>query len=53
LAAYKCFIWTHEYEKSKVVKDSFLEIAAGLADIYANECKDRDESFGPSTSYMS
>ena len=53
LAAYKMFSWLHEYEKSKVVKESFLEMAAGLADIYHNENKDRDESFGPSTSYLS
>ena len=52
LAAYKAFLWLHEYEKSKVVKESFLEMAAGLADCYQNENKDRDESFGPSTSYM-
>ena len=53
LAAYKMFSWLHEYEKSKVVKESFLEMAAGLADCYHNENKDRDESFGPSTSYLS
>jgi hypothetical protein len=52
LAAYKMFTWLHEYDKSKVVKESFLEMAAGLADIYYMENKDREESFGPSPSYM-
>jgi hypothetical protein len=52
LAAYKAFTWLHEYDKSKVVKESFLEMAAGLADIYWNENKDRDEAFGPSSAYM-
>jgi hypothetical protein len=52
LAAYKMFTWTHEYDKAKPVKESFLEMAAGLADICRNEHKDMDESFGPSSSYM-
>ena len=53
LAAYKCFTWNHEYDKAKFVKETFLEMAAGLADCYQNENKDRNESFGPSTSYIS
>jgi len=53
LATYKMFVWTHEDQaKVKQAKESFLEIAAGLADIYWNENKDRDESFEPSASYM-
>jgi hypothetical protein len=54
LAAYKMFSWTHEdAAKIKLAKESFLEMAAGLADIYWNSEKDRDESFGPSPGYMS
>jgi hypothetical protein len=53
LATYKMFVWTNEDQpKIKQAKESFLEMAAGLADIYHNESKDRNESFAPSTSYM-
>jgi len=53
LAAYKCFVWTHEdAAKVKQAKESFLEMAAGLADIYWNENKDREDAFGPSSAYM-
>jgi len=53
LAAYKCFTWCHEMDKAKFVKETFLEMAAGLADIYYMENKDRNESWGPSSAYMS
>lgn len=53
LAAYKMFTWTHEDQANvKQAKESFLEMAAGLADIYQMENKDRDEAFGPSSAYM-
>jgi len=52
LATYKMFTWLHEYEKSKVVKETFLEMAAGVADIYHAEEADGKFSAGPSPSYM-
>ena len=52
LAAYKAFTWLHEYDKSKVCKESFLEMAVGLADIYGKEEGDSVVSFGPSDSYI-
>jgi hypothetical protein len=52
LAAYKMFTWTHEYDKAKLVKEAFLEMSAGLADIYSAEEKDTGETWQPSNSYM-
>ena len=52
LAAYKMFTFLHEYDKSKFCKESFLEMAVGLAGIYFSEEKDRDKSIGPSAAYM-
>ena len=52
LAAYKMFTWIHEPDKAKVSKEAFLEMAAGLADIYFNERKDEDDNWGPSSAYL-
>jgi len=52
LAAYKMFTFIHEYEKSKVCRESFLEMALGLADIYFKEESDRDKSLEPSMAYL-
>jgi Ca2+-binding RTX toxin-like protein len=52
LAAYKLFLWTHDYDKVKFCKDSFLEQAMGLADVYNTEEVDRDSSMGPSIAYI-
>ena len=52
LAAYKAFLFLHEYEKSKVCKEAFLEMAVGLASVYDNEGVDTDLTIGPSSSYM-
>ena len=52
LASYHMFRWTHDQDKAKVCKESFLEMAGGLADIYRLEEKDRDKSFEPSSSYI-
>jgi hypothetical protein len=52
LGAYHMFRWLHEQDKAKYCRESFLEMAGGLADIYFKEEKDRDKSFGPSPSYM-
>lgn len=52
LAAYKMFTWIHEYDKAKFVKETFLEMATGLADIYGEEEKDTDENWGPSAAYL-
>jgi hypothetical protein len=52
LAAYKMFTFLHEYDKSKFCKESFLEMAGGLADIYSLEEIDRDSSLGPSLAYI-
>ena len=53
LAANKMFTWLHEYDKAKFCKEAFLEMAAGLSDVYYQERKDSKESWGPSHSYMS
>jgi hypothetical protein len=52
LAAYKMFIWTHDYDKSKFCRDAFLEMAGGLAGLAAKEGLDNDLSLGPSLSYI-
>jgi hypothetical protein len=52
LASYKMFTWLHEHDKAKVCRESFLEMASGLADIYYNERKDTAETWQPSNSYM-
>jgi hypothetical protein len=36
----------------KFCKDSFLEQAMGLADVYNTEEVDRDSSMGPSIAYI-
>lgn len=52
LATYKAFTWLHEYEKAKVCRESFLEMAAGLADLSRLEGEDSDINIGPSDAYM-
>jgi hypothetical protein len=52
LAAYHMFRWLHEIDKAKNCRESFLEMAAGLAAVYALEEKDRDEAWGVSDSYL-
>lgn len=52
LAAYKMFVWLHEYDKSKFCREAFLEMAGGLANIYNLEELDSDITLGPSTAYM-
>lgn len=52
LAAYKMFVWTHEYEKSKFCKDTFLEMAIGLAGVYNNERLASQINIGPSAAYL-
>jgi len=52
LATYKCFMWLHDYDKVKIVRETFLEMAAGVADIYHAEEADGEFSAGPSPSYM-
>jgi len=52
LAAHNMFRWIHEYDKAKVCKESFLEMAVGLASVYDNEGVDTDLTIGPSSSYM-
>jgi len=52
LAAYKAFQHIGEYEKAKVSRETFLEMAAGLADIYYQEQKDSDEAWQPSLAYL-
>jgi len=47
LAANRAFHWLHEYDKAKACKEAFLEIAAGLSDMYFLEEKDSDHSFDP------
>lgn len=53
LAAYLMFVWQGEFEKAKYAKAEFAEIAAGLANLYNQEQKDSDESWRPSSAYMS
>ena len=52
LSAYKMFQFLHEYDKAKACRESFLEMAVGLADIYHLEEIDRDSHLGPSSAYM-
>lgn len=52
LTAYKMFLFLHEYDKAKACRESFLEMADGLADVYHREEMDRDSHFEPSSSYM-
>ena len=52
LATYKMFTWLHDYDKVKFCKEAFLEMAAGVADIYHAEEADGEFSAGPSPSYM-
>lgn len=51
LAAYKMFHWIHEAAEAKLCREAFLEMAGGLADLYHQEDRDKDDSFGPSTAY--
>lgn len=52
LATYKAFLFLSEYDKAKVCKEAFLEMAVGLASVYDNEGVDSDLTIGPSSSYM-
>ena len=52
LAAYHMFRWLHEHQEAEKCRVSFLEMAAGLAEIYFLEEKDRDAHLGPSAAYM-
>lgn len=53
LATYKAFMWTHEdAAKIKAAKENFVEMAAGLADIYNKEEENSEVEIAPSLSYL-
>lgn len=52
LATYKMFVAIHDYEKAKYAKDSFVEMAAGLSDIYSKEEENSTLSIEPSSAYL-